>query len=1083
MLVCLSLSLKAQNDVRLLRQPDINGNQVVFVYAGDIWTVSAQGGEARRLTSHKGNELYPKISPDGKWIAFSAEYSGSRQIWVMPSEGGSAKQLTYYNSVGVMPPRGGFDNVVLDWTSDSKQILFRANRTTFGDRNGMYYLVSIDGGMETPLQIKNGGFAVLSPDDKKICFTPVDREFRSWKRYQGGRATELWIYDLEKNTSEQMTNFTGSDQWPTWYGDNIYYASDKDTKLNIYSYNTQTKQTNQLTFHKDFDVMWPSGNNGSLVYESGGYIYKLDLNSGKSTRLSVNLNYDNPNLVPYFKNVAGDVNSYNISPSGKRVLFDARGDIFSVPAKDGVIENLTQTSGIREIYPVWSPDGKYIAYYSDVTGEYEIYLLENKKGAVAKQITFGSTAWKDEAIWSPDSKYLLYSDRTLNLWLLDVTSGKQTIVAKSLFSQISSYDFSPDSKWITYSTQASNSNDIVMVYNIASGEATRITTIEYNSYQPVFSKDGKYIFFVSTRDFNMTMSSYEMDYVYNNGARLYAVALQNDGTKLVKEKNDVEPVKEEIEKPADNAKKSKSKESAEAVDPEPKIDVKIDFEGIENRVMVIPGGAGNYRIMGAVDGGILYSNQGRLIRYNIDKEENEDIMTGASSAAISADGKSFVFYSKGNFGVASIAPGQSADKGLLDLKKMEMKIVPTDEWRQIFYDAWRIFRDYFYVENMHGLDWPAVRDAYAQLLPSVGSRFDLDYLLGEMVSEVNVGHAYVNWGDIEWVDHRNSGLLGANIVADTQKGLYKITEIYPGENWNESLRSPLTEPGVDVKVGDYILSVDGHDIDINTNFYAYLENKTDVPVTLSVSATGKKSDARTYTIRPIDSELALLANKWVRERRAMVDSLSNGRIGYIYIPDTSQEGNRELFKGTYAYNDKEAMIYDDRYNGGGYIPSKMVEVIERRTIAYYYKNGLEPMRSPDIAHNGPKVMLINGYSSSGGDALPYYFRHQNQGKLIGTRTWGGLVGISSNATMVDGGSLSVPCFGIYDENGEWIIEGVGVYPDIEVVERPEDMVMGRDVVIERAVKELLKELDENPVKQVPTPVEPDRSKWIEKSIK
>ncbi|MDD3788138.1 MAG: acetyl-CoA synthetase, partial [Petrimonas sp.] len=404
-------SASAMDDARMLRYPDINGNLIAFVYAGDIWSVNANGGAAKRLTSHAGIELFPKISPDGKWIAFSAEYSGSRQIWVMPAEGGTARQLTFYNSEGIMPPRGGFDNVVLDWTPDSKRVLFRANRTTFGERNGKYFTVSIEGGFEEPLPIVNGGFATFSPDGAQLCFTPVDREFRTWKRYKGGRATELWTYDLKNNTSEQITHWVGTDQWPTWEGDNIFYASDQDTRLNIWRYNTRTKENVQITHHKEFDVMWPSGQNGKVVYENGGYLYVLDTASGKSDKITVSINYDNPNLLPYFKNVKDFIGSYSVSPSGKRALFDARGDIFSVPVENGEIENLTNTQGVREIFPVWSPDGKQIAYYSDATGEYEMYLLENKKGAQPKQLTKDSKAWKYTAEWSPNSKYLVYFDR------------------------------------------------------------------------------------------------------------------------------------------------------------------------------------------------------------------------------------------------------------------------------------------------------------------------------------------------------------------------------------------------------------------------------------------------------------------------------------------------------------------------------------------------------------------------------------------------------------------------------------------------------------------------------------------------
>ena len=1071
----------AIDDARMLRYPDINGNKIVFVYAGDIWSVDANGGDAKRLTSHEGLELFPKISPDGKWIAFSAEYSGSRQIWVMPSEGGPARQLTYYNSVGIMPPRGGYDNVVLDWTPDSKQIMIRANRTPFGDRNGRYYLVSLDGGLEKPLPIIDGGFAVLSPDAQQVCFTPVDREFRTWKRYKGGRATELWTYNLKENTSEQITHFVGTDQWPTWVGDNIYYASDRDLKLNIYKYNTNTKQNEQVTFHKDFDVMWPSGRNGQIAYENGGYLYKLNTATGKSEKVKVNISFDNTNLLPYYKNVKDDIHSYAISPTGKRALFDARGDIFSVPAENGVIENLTQTPGVREVYPNWSPNGKYIAYHSDATGEYEVYLLENKKGAAPRQLTTGSKAWKNGAEWSPNSRYLVYSDRTLNLYLVDTQTGKQSVIDHAVNDEITAYTFSPDSQWITYTKEGDNGQPTVWVYSIPKGKASQLLDNTFINVQPVFSRDGKFIFFVSNRDFNLAFSSFEFNYLYNNASKIYAVALKNDGSKLIKDKNDVESVVED--KKAEEPKKSeKKKEETASKDQEP-VSVSIDFDGINSRVMALPMDADTYSIVGSVDGGILYTSKDKLMRYSIADEKCEEVMDGVGSVIASADGKSFMYSAKKDYGIAKVATGQKAGAGKLNLDKMDLKIFPRQEWNQIYTDAWRIFRDYFYVSNIHGVDWNAVKERYSALVPYAPSRFDLDYILNEVVSEANVGHAYVDWGDIKRVKRVDTGLLGAELVADDAVGRYKIAKIYQGENWNPERRSPLTEQGVDVKEGDYLISINGKDITTKANPYEYLENLANVNVEITVSSNGSLNGARTSTVKPIESELELMGLNWVNERRAMVDKLSGGRIGYIYLPNTAVEGNRELHRGMYAYHDKEALIIDDRYNGGGFIPDRMINMIDRRTLVYWYRNGLQPMKTPGVAHDGPKAMLINGYSSSGGDALPYFFRKTGQGKLIGTRTWGGLVGISGNANLVDGGSLSVPQFGIYDENGQWIVEGQGVSPDIEVVDRPEKLAKGEDPCIERAVEELLKELNANPVKRVTPPAAPDRSKWIEKDIK
>jgi len=1062
-------STRAANDSRLMRYPDINNNLIAFVYAGDIWTVSSNGGEARHLTSHEGMELFPKISPDGKWIAFSGEYSGSRQIFIIPSEGGTPKQLTYYNSVGLMPPRGGFDDVVLDWTPDSKSILIRANRTEFGERNGKYFLVNIEGGLEQPLQIVNGGFATLSPDAKKICFTPVDREFRTWKRYKGGRATELWIYDLEKDAAEQITHFAGSDQWPTWYKNKIYFASDRDLKLNLYSYDIDSKEVKQITTFKDYDVMWPSGENGQVVFENGGYLYKTNLETGNTEKVTININFDNPNLTPYFKNVADDINSFTVSPTAKRALFDARGDIYSVPAENGIIENLTQTQGIREIYPNWSPDGKYISYYSDATGEYEVYLLENKKGAEPKQITKGSNGWKYDSEWSPDSKYLLYFDRTLNLKLLDVESGKETIVDHATFNEIRTYDFSPDSKWVIYEKESPNELSAVWVYNIPEKKTIQLTDDSFNDFSPVFSSDGKYIYFLSNRDFNLDFSAFEFDYLYNNATKIYAMVLKKDGEELFKFKNDEEPVKEGKAEEKEKKEESKTDE----------INVDIDVDGINSRIVALPLGTGNYRNLTAVDGGILYINDGKLSRYNIKDKKEEEILDKVRQFLLADDGRSLLYRSGNKFGIAKVAPGQKSGTGELNLSNMDMKIDPVKEWNQIFNDGWRIFRDYFYVSNLHGVDWKKVKENYSKLVPYVGSRADLDYIFSEMVSESNTGHSYVNWGDFKKPERVEGGLLGTKLVPDAKAGRYKIEKIFEGQNWEESLRSPLTEQGVDVNEGDYLISLNGHEITTKDNPYEFLENTDGKHIEIVVNTEPKREGARSSMIKPIKSELDLMYIDWVNERRAMVDKLSGGKIGYIHVPNTSIEGNRELFKGMYAYHNKEALIIDDRYNGGGFIPDVMADLLDRKTLSYWNVNGLTPMKTPGIAHDGPKVMLINGYSSSGGDAFPYYFKKKGLGTLIGTRTWGGLVGISGNAQFVDGGSFSVPRFGVFDENGKWIIEGIGVSPDIEVVDRPEQLAKGIDPGIEKAVEVLLKELKNNPAKKVVAPKPPDRSGWHE----
>lgn len=1081
-LLLFPFTAKGFEDARLLRFPDINGNLIAFVYAGDIWSVSSDGGEAKRLTSHSGLELFPKISPDGQWIAFSGEYSGSRQVFVIPSSGGVPRQLTWYNSVGVMPPRGGWDDVVLDWTPDSKQILIRANRTSFGERQGKYFLVDLNGGLEKPLPITNGGFGVLSPDASKIVFTPVDREFRNWKRYKGGRATDLWIYNLKENTSEQITDFEGTDQLPTWSGENIFFASDRDLKLNIWQYNTSTKQTKQITKHTEYDVMWPSGNGDQLAYENGGYIYKLNLNNGQTEKVKISISFDNPNLVPYYKNVKDYIHSFAVSPTGKRALFDARGDIFSVPAENGVTENLTATQGIREIFPAWSPDGKYISYYSDQTGEYELYLLENKKGAQPRQLTFNSSAWKYQPLWTPDSRNLVFFDRTLNLRILEASTGKVKDIDHSTSNEIRNYSISPDSRWVAYQKEGSNEKSALWVYEIPTGNKQQLTDGTYADNNPVFSLDGNYIFFESDRDYNLSFSSFEFDYLYSRSTKLYALSLTTRSPKIFKDKNDIEPVK--AEKPAaPAAAPSKDKKSlTQASDTsaaKKEINVNIDFTGISNRVTALPGDAGEYRITGACDGGLIFISNGKLMKFNLKEEKNEEILDRVMTAVLTSDGKMAMYRAGEDFGIIKLTPGQKAGAGKLNLSSLEMKIDPRKEWDEIFADAWKIFRDYFYVNNLHGVDWKAMRDKYGALLPYVSHRADLDYILNEIVAESNTGHSYVDWGDFEQVKRVDNGLLGAELTADPSAGRYKITKIFQGENWNPARRSPLTEQGVDVKEGDYLISIDGKDITTAINPYVYLENKANKNVEITVSSKPTSENARTSTIKTIPGELELMYFNWVNERRAMVDRLSGGKIGYIHVPNTSTSGNKELYHGMYTYFDKEALIIDDRYNGGGFIPDRMADLLDRHTLTYWYQNGLTPSKAPGIAHDGPKVMLINGYSSSGGDAFPYFFKKLGLGKLIGTRTWGGLVGISGNARLVDGGYVSVPRFGVFDKEEGWIIEGIGVYPDIEVVERPEQMAKGIDACIEKAVEVLLQELKEKPAGKVNIPAPPDRSKWHE----
>lgn len=1060
----LSINILAQEDLtRLLRFPDISKDKIAFVYAGDIWIVDSNGGTARQLTSHEGIELFPKFSPDGKWIAFSGEYSGNRQVYIIPIEGGTPTQLTYYNDVGIMPPRGGFDYQILGWTPDGKNVLFRGNRLPWGERMGKYFTISVDGGFETPLQIPEGGGGMLSPDGTKMVYTPIEREYRTWKRYRGGRAQDVWIYDLKNNTTEKITDWLGTDNQPTWVGNKIYFTSDRTGTLNLYSYDLSSKQTSAVTDFDNYDVLWPSASEDKIVYENGGYVYKYDVATNKNEKVSIKVFGDFAGTVPYIKNLKGQVNWFEISPTGKRALLEARGDVFTVPAENGEIVNITQTPGIREIDPVWSPDGKWIAYLSDKTGEYEIFMKSSDGSGEEKQITYDGIIWRFDAMWSPDSKKLAFSDKNQKLWYVDIDSKSPVEVDHSNYNDIRDYQWSPDSKWLTYTKGSESRMSSIWVYSLDQKKAMQLSSDLTDEFNPVFSKDGKYLYFFSNRDFNLKFSNWEFNYVYTNPTRVYSAALNNDVPALFQPKSDEEKV---------NGEEKENKDTGEVV-------VKIDPENFENRIAVLPGKSGNYGSLHQAEKGVLYiyrdDSGPKLKFFNQEEEKEVTVLEDIGNFVVSSDGKKILYAKAGEYGIIDVKENQKNTDGRIDLSKLEIKVFPKEEWEQIFVDGWRLLRDWFYDENMHGNDWDKMREKYEQLVPHLSHRMDLDYIFCELVGELSAGHTYVDWGDFKRVKRIDGGLLGCELEADAS-GYYKITKIFKGENWHSDFRSPLTEYGVNVNEGDYIIAIDGHEVKTNINPYKYLENKADKVVTLLVNSKPSKDGAREEKVKPISNEGNLRYLDWVNSRMKMVDELSGGKIGYIHIPNTALEGNRELFKYFYPQTNKEALIIDDRYNGGGFVPDRMIELVSRKTLNYWTRRGIDPTPVPGLVHDGPKACLINGYSSSGGDAFPYYFRKMNLGKIIGTRTWGGLIGLSGNPNLMDGGNINIPVFRFLDTDGNWAIENEGVYPDIEVVDRADLVVLGRDPSLEKAVEVLLEELKNNPPKKIVVPPAPDESK-------
>lgn len=1059
----------ASAESRLLRYPDVSATQIAFVHAGDIYTVPRSGGSATRLTSHPGLELFPKFSPDGRWIAYSAHYSGTRQVWVIPTDGSAPpRQLTFYSDIGPQPPRGGFDYRVLDWTPDGQNIVVRMNRLGFDDRAGRPYLVPFAGGMETPMAVPETGGGMLSPDGNAYVYTPIDREFRTWKRTRGGRAQDVWVYDLKNNDSRRLTDHRATDNQPTWVGDSIYFTSDREYTLNLWKVSPQGGAATKVTDFRDFDVLWPSAGADAIVFEQAGGLWMYTPADNQAREVAVTITGDMPQLLPTIKNVAAQIDSVDISPKGERVLIAARGDLYTVPAKDGEIRNLSQTPAAREISASFSPDGQQVAYLSDASGEYEIYVRPSDGSGAARRVTQDGSIWRFPPTWSPDGKRMAYGDKLNRLRVVDMASGRSIDAdTATVGNEITEYLWSPDSRHLVYVKTDVTGLQRLWHYAV-DGKATQLTSGLFDASSPVFDPKGRYLYFLSNRDHNLSFSSYEFNYLYTNATRLYAATLAADGPALGLPKSD------EIGKSADN-KPEDEKQSDKAKDEKP---LRFDLAGFDDRVTALEVKPGTYSALAANASGVFFVSRtnpeggpGELRYYDLDSAKESSILKGIVGYTLSADGEKVLFQTPPDkVGIADAKPDQDSSK-TLDLSHLEQRIDPRTEWAQILRDAWRIWRDWFYDPGMHGNDWEAIYQKYAALLPSVQHRNDLDFLINEMAGELNSGHIYVERGDEPQVERKAGGFLGADIEADAS-GYFRIAKIYAGQNWSDGFRSPLTQPGIKVNVGEYILAVDGQASNSVQNFYQLMENKSGRQVELLVNDKPSLSGARKLLINAQTSEEGLRYLDWVGERRAMVDRLSGGRIGYIHLPNTLFEGNRELFKQFPSQINKDALIIDDRYNGGGFIPDRMIEILARQPLNYWKRRGLEPQAQPLLSHLGPKAMLINSQSSSGGDALPFYFRELKLGTLIGTRTWGGLIGVSGNPGLVDGGGISAATFRFMDKDGHWAVENQGVSPDIEVIDSPHLLSQGKDPSIEKAVEVLLAQLQQNPPVEVQAPPAP-----------
>jgi len=1088
----------AYSQTKLLRFPDIRGDRVVFTYGGDLWTAPSSGGSASRLTSHPGIEVFGKFSPDGKWVAFTGQYDGDEQVYVVPTSGGDPRQLTFYPARGPLAPRWGWDNQVFGWTKDSKRIIFRSLRDSWSLPIARLYSVSVDGGAATAFPMPTAGSGDLSPNNDEIVYSPQSRDFRSEKRYGGGQANQLFIFNLGSNAAKRITEGPRATRDAMWIGDTIFFNSDRDGHFNLYAYSVPGGRTTQVTTSRSWDVRWPSSDNeGQIVYELNGELVVMDARSKKSTPISINVpdegNWSRPSRV----SAANLIESVGLSPKGERALFAARGDIFTAPIEKGPTRNLTDSSGAHDKWPSWSPDGSQIAFISDKSGEEEIYLIPQDGLKPAEQITTGGSAMRYQPEWAPDGKRIAFSDKDGKLYVLTLADRKIVQVADTPRGQIRDYAWSPRGNFLAFTMSNNNQFASVFVWSANDSQLRRVTDDYFNSYNPAWDPQGNYLYFLSDREFAPQLSNIEFNYATNRPTYIYAMALrkdvkhpfppESDEVTVAKTADDSpKPAAEKpAEKPAEGAPAAAAPAEAKPeAAPKPPATMNIDFDGITNRVARVPLGADNYfglsvktgHLLYVIGGAGYYGRQGdrtpSLKIYSIKDRKETNLVDDIRGYTLSDDGSKVLVAQGPGYSLYDATPQGERSKKAVATNGLYVDRVPTEEWNQIFNEVWRRYRDWFYVSNMHGFDWQALREQYRPMLKYVAHRSDLNYVISEMIAELTVQHAYIDGGDFQTPPRPRSGLPGARFELDQQAGRYRISKIFGGDNSEDIYRSPLTEVGVNASVGDYVLAIDGEELKATDDPYRLLRNKADNPVQLTINKTPTMQGARTVSYRPITDEQNLIYMDWVAHNREKVSKATNGRVGYLHVPDMGANGIREFIKWYYPQLQKEALIVDVRANGGGNVSRMLIERLRRKVLALNYSRTNDDASTyPDGVFIGPMVALLDENSASDGDIFPAMFREAGLGPLIGKRSWGGVVGITNRGQLIDGGVVNVPEFGFTNKAGEWIIEGYGVDPDIEVDNDPQSVIAGKDPQLERAISEVMAKL-KSPVKLPPKPAPP-----------
>lgn len=1046
----------AQINAKMFQYPDVSQSHITFTYAGDVWIVPKEGGTAYKLTSAKGTELFARFSPDGKKIAFSGNYNGNVDVYVLPSLGGLPKRITHH----------GMTDRLIDWYPDGNNLLFASSRESGKQRFNQFYKVSKSGGLPEKLPLPYGEFGVISPDGKQIAYTPISAAFRTWKRYRGGMAADIFIFNLESKASENITNNVAGDELPMWTENKIYFLSDRgdNRRNNIWCYDLSTKQTKQVTSFDKFDIRFPSIGNNEIVFEAGGLLYLLDLTTEKYQEVKINVVTDELTLLARNENVEKLIQNFSLSYNGKRTLFEARGEIFSVPTENGPVINLTQSSGVAERYPAYSPNGKYAAYFSDGSGEYELTIRDLEKPSEEKTLTNLGEGYRYKLFWSPNSKALVFIDQTMTVYIYDLDKNNMVKVDQQLWLyegdlQNFSVSWSSDSRYIAYAKDLESSTTAIAIFDTKDQKIHQVTSGYYKDSKPVFDPAGKYLYFLTNRSFKPVYGDFEGTWTYPNSNQVAVVTLTKDIFSPLAPKNDSSVVKKDDVKKDDEKKDEKKEDKKD----EPKIkEVKIDFDGFEQRVEILPPAAGNYGNIAAVTGKVIYHrtpNSGSadkkraVVYFDFDKLEEKTIVDDADAFQISADEKKILVSKQNSFSVVDIAPDQKMDKKL-PTNQLDMTVVPREEWKQIFTDVWRLQRDFFYDKNMHGVDWNAMKKQYGDLIDNAVTRGDVNFIIGELISELNASHTYRGGGDDETPLQRQVGYLGVDWELDN--GAYKIKRIINGAVWDTEVRSPLLASGIKVKEGNYVLAVNGVTIDVTKDPWSAFEGLAEKTIELTINDKPSLDGAWNIIVKTMSDETRLRNLEWIESNRKRVDDATGGKIGYVYVPSTGIDGQDELVRQFTAQFTKEGMIIDERFNNGGQIPDRFVELLNRKPLAFFAVRDGKNWQWPPVANFGPKVMLINGWSGSGGDAFPDFFRKSGIGPLIGTRTWGGLIGISGAPALIDGGNVTVPTFRQYNPDGTWFKEGHGVDPDIEVLEDPTTLSKGVDVQLEKAIEEVMR---------------------------